>query len=176
MPVPNFTSGEVLTAGAMNNVGLWLVKTQVVGATVPSVEVTGAFSSNYENYKIIYSGGTSSGGSAITLTLGNSITGYAYSALLIRYADATTLTLNASNGASFGAAGEANTNNNNVYLDVLTPNLARFTTFQGFYVGETLGGATNGIHKVATAYTSFVLAPGSGTMTGGTIRVYGYRN
>jgi hypothetical protein len=34
----------------------------------------------------------------------------------------------------------------------------------------------NGEHRVATSYDSFTLIPGSGTLTGGTIRVYGYRN
>ena len=44
-----------LPAGA-----LVLVKTQVIGTTVSSVNVTSAFSTTYDNYKITITGGTSS--------------------------------------------------------------------------------------------------------------------
>jgi len=49
MTYPSFTSGDILTAADMNAVGLWLVKTQTVGTAVSSVQVTGAFSSTYDN-------------------------------------------------------------------------------------------------------------------------------
>jgi hypothetical protein len=49
MPVPVFTSGEVLTAANMNQVGLWLVKTQTFSAAA-NCDVTSVFSSSFENY------------------------------------------------------------------------------------------------------------------------------
>ena len=68
MPLTTYTAGEVLTAASLNanfsfvasSGGLVLVKTQTIGTTVSSVEVTGAFSSTYDNYKIIVSGGAGS--------------------------------------------------------------------------------------------------------------------
>jgi hypothetical protein len=56
--------------------GLVLIKTETIGTTVGSVNVTDAFSSTYENYKIIISGGASSAtGAYLTLKLGASVTG-----------------------------------------------------------------------------------------------------
>ena len=49
MPVPVFTTGEVLTASAMNQVGLWLVSTQTFSAQT-DVDVTSVFTADYENY------------------------------------------------------------------------------------------------------------------------------
>jgi hypothetical protein len=39
---------------------LTLIKTQTIGTAVSSVTVTGAFSTTYDNYKIIVSGGVAS--------------------------------------------------------------------------------------------------------------------
>ena len=50
---PVFSAGAVLTAAQMNAVGLWEIKTQTIGTGVASFEVTGAFSSDYDNYKIV---------------------------------------------------------------------------------------------------------------------------
>ena len=70
MTYPSFTSGEVLTAADMNAVGLWLVKTQTVGTAVASVTVTDAFSSTYDNYRIIYTGGAASTSCVLSLQFG----------------------------------------------------------------------------------------------------------
>jgi len=43
-------------------------------------------------------------------------------------------------------------------------------------VGGTDVGTYTGALYNATSYNEFVLIPNSGTLTGGTIRVYGYRN
>ena len=82
--------------------------------------------------------------------------------------------MNSNNTASFGYVGESNASINNVNIDVFNPNLAKFTTIQGSYIGVTYAGVCGGVHQVATAYTGFTLAV-AGTMTGGTITVYGYR-
>ena len=58
MTYPTFNSGDVLTAAEMNAVGLWLVKTQTIGTAVSSVTVTGAFSTDYDAYQIVVTGGT----------------------------------------------------------------------------------------------------------------------
>jgi len=62
------TSGHVLTVGtggtttwsAPSIAGLTLVKSQTIGSAVSSVEVTGAFSATYDNYKVIVIGGVGS--------------------------------------------------------------------------------------------------------------------
>ena len=175
---PDFTAGQILTAAQMDAIGLWLVKTQTVGTGVSSVAVTSAFTADFANYRIIYSGGTMTALDQMAIQLGSSTTAY-YGTLI--YASATA-----------GVAAVA-TNNNNVRadwiggasanqaahasVDLFSPNLAAYTKIRnGQYAAGDNFGTYNGEHRVATAYTGFTLFTGSGTMTGGTIRVYGYRD
>ena len=62
MAIKNFTTGEVLTAADTNtylaNSGLVYVTSQTVGSAVSTVTVPGAFSTTWNDYRIIYSGGT----------------------------------------------------------------------------------------------------------------------
>jgi hypothetical protein len=53
MPVPDFSSGEVLTAAAMDKVGLWLIETKDV-VTAGTIDFTSVFSSNYSGYRLIF--------------------------------------------------------------------------------------------------------------------------
>ena len=55
--------------------GLVLVKAQTIGSAVSSVEVTGAFSSTYDNYLITLEGGVASTNVGLRLTLGATATG-----------------------------------------------------------------------------------------------------
>ena len=63
--LPTYTAGEILTSADMNDVstlgnyqGLFHIKTQTIGTAVSSVTVTGAFSSDFDNYLITVTGGT----------------------------------------------------------------------------------------------------------------------
>ena len=70
MPVPVFTSGEILTAANMNQVGMWLLKTQTIGSGVGSVSVTSVFSSSYDNYRVVFTvNSMNTNGNTISLTL-----------------------------------------------------------------------------------------------------------
>jgi hypothetical protein len=178
MPVPDFSPGEVLTAAAMDSIGLWLVKTQTVGTGVTSVTVTGAFSSDYQNYRISYSGGTQSANGDIGMKLGASVTGYFSYLVYGVVTSATVLGAGNNNSVSWswmggGAAGQAT----HLACDLYGPNLAAYTKVRnGSYQSDNAYGTTQGEHRVATAYTDFTIFVGSGSLTGGTIRVYGYRN
>jgi hypothetical protein len=46
---------------------------------------------------------------------------------------------------------------------------------QASYAAATVAGSSIGLHQVATSYSAFTITPTSGTLTGGTITVYGYR-
>ena len=178
MGFPTFASGDVLTATDMNAVGLWLVKTQTVGTGVSSVTVTGAFSSTYDNYLITMEGGTVSADSDINLKLGASATGYYGFLNYGDFAASTPLGANRNNATQFnwvggGLAGQRA----HVHVQVFGPNKAAYTKLlNGTYQSGGGYGTVQGEHRVATAYTDFTLTPGAGTLTGGTIRVYGYRN
>ena len=175
---PTFSSGAVLTAAQMNSVGIWLVKTQTVGSAVSSVAVTGAFSADYDNYLILYSGGTGSAAHSTSMQLGASTTGY-YTFMC--YGDTSVATPlgaprnNAANAAWLGGcqgAGQA------AHLSTLliNPFKAMYTKIlNGTYQNSSIYGTSQGEHRVSTSYTGFTIIPDAGTLTGGTIYVYGYK-
>ena len=180
MPVPDFSPGEVLTAAAMDSISGWLVKTQTVGTSVASVTVTGAFSADYQNYRVIYTGGVNSGDAGMNLTLGSSATGYYAGQVLIAYSSGSLSAANSNNATSWGNVGIALTAG--AFLDV-----ELFRPFEALNTGLVVqsrtdmrtGGAASsggGFHNVASSFSAFTITPGAGTLTGGTIRVYGYRN
>lgn len=179
MPVPVFTTGEVLTAADMNKVGLWLIKSQTVGTAVASVTLTSVFSSDFENYVIEYNGGTGSTAQSIALQFGpSSVTGYNTSYYQIlsygTYSTGALTTTNVNNGTQWSYVGESSANWNSVNILVQSPNLAKYSTLHGGYAG-TVGGWVTGYHGSTGQFTQFTLTV-AGTLTGGTIRVYGIRN
>jgi len=177
---PDFTAGQVLTAAQMNAVGLWLVKTQTIGSAVSTVAVTGAFSSDYDNYQITVSGGTALSGQNLTLQLGSTTTGYHLYGYFGFYTGTALTGFNTDNGANFSPAGftSANSLHMNCYLSC--PNLAKVTSANFDNVRTATGavaGRSDGFLNDTTQYTGFTIGiTGGATMTGGTIRVYGYRN
>ena len=174
MTYPSFTSGEVLTAADMNAVGLWLVKTQTVGTAVSSVQVTGAFSSTYDNYLIVDSGGTLSVDTAIGMTFGSTATGYYYFLTYGSFLSSTVLGDNGNNTTKFAHMGGGA--ERTAYIIVQCPNLAKPTQVWSKVRYATVYGTEVGYVADSNQYTSFTITPASGTMTGGTIRVYGYKN
>lgn len=178
MTYPVFATGDVLNASDMNAVGMWLVKTQTVGTAVSSVTVSDAFSANYQNYRIVYMGGSASADGDIRMTLGAAATGY-YMALPYSNYAAGTAAAATNNGASWQFAGSSRTSICSLTVDLFGPQTTDETVITGIYVGAKNGsvaGAFGGFLDNTTAYTAFTLTPSAGTITGGTIRVYGYRN
>jgi hypothetical protein len=156
--------------------GLQLIKKETIGSAVSSVVVTGAFSATYENYRIVISGGAVTGaGGILTLALGASVTGY-YNTLVYGNTWATPTATGAStnNGAAWNYAGFADANQMHFNCDISSPFLTKYSFMTGSYISDANAGAVQGVHKVATSYTGFTVAIAGGTMTGGTIYVYGY--
>jgi hypothetical protein len=173
MTYPVFTNGTVLPASDLNAIGLWLVKSQTVGSGVSSVTVTGAFSADYDNYLITYTGGTSLDTNT-TLKLGSAVTGYYGSLIFGNYASATVTGANDNNQSQFSFVGGGAFTS--CYIEVLTPFVNTGTEVRARVRYSTVYGTYIGARVTAESFTSFILAPAAGTFTGGTIRVYGYRN
>jgi hypothetical protein len=180
MPIPSgYTSGQVVQAVPTGiNSALVLIKTQTIGTTVSSVAVTDAFSATYDNYKIIVSGGVGSvSPENLLMTLGSTTTGYYWAQNARSFADADNSGASA-NTSSWRAGGSSSTTLT-MNLDVFNPFLADQTWFSGTKIFPTTTGASfavGGYLNDTTSYTAFTLTVGSGTLTGGTIRVYGYLN
>lgn len=177
---PDFTAGQVLTAAQMNAIGMWLVKSQTIGSAVSSVTVTDAFTDDFEAYRIIISSGVASTDSFLQFNLDGSTTGYYGSFIYHGYG--TTGPANAQaqgrqNQASWIYVGQASTNLITMDMTIVNPKLAKFTYFTSNGPAPSTGGFVSyasGYHAVATGYSAFRIVPNTGTLTGGTIRVYGF--
>jgi hypothetical protein len=162
------------TVFGIGSSGLTLVKTQTIGTAVSSVTVTNAFSATYDAYRVIVDGGVASGVLNISLKLGASTTGYYSGGTEGTYAGAISALAN-NNAAAWNTMGTATTGYISCDFQLVGVAAARFTRFQAMMNSTSSSVQIAGIHQVATAYTDFTLTPG-GTLTGGTIRVYGYKN
>ena len=181
MAIKTFTTGEVLTASDTNtylaNAGLVYIKQETVGSGVATVTVSDAFSTTFDNYKIIYTGGNMSASTALVCRIGAASTGY-YGAYVYGQSNTTSVfAANDNNTAFFTyAGGNSDTVSTFASFDVLGPFTATQTQLFAPAVHYSVNfGSYNGVLIGTTSYTSFLLSPFTGTMTGGTITVYGYR-
>ena len=176
MTYPVFATGDVLPASDMNAIGLWLVKTQTVGTNVSSVTVSGAFSADYDNYKIIYSGGVGSSLHNMRLQLGSASTSYFGGAVYTTFAGVGPLAIGDNNSARFSYVGGGDTSGSTLTVELRMPFASVATYISAVVDTGTSFGFYNGRYFPTTSFTAFTMSPDSGTITGGTIRVYGYRN
>ena len=188
MALTTFVSGQVLTAQQLNDSyaavgGLRLIKTVTVGTAVTTVNVTSCFDTTYANYRVSWSGITASDDGAsmqfkmLVSTTANTNGMYGNTYYVV---NGTTAALTAATAVSNGAAGEcgslSNAYVNAGWVDVMQPNIASatYTNFLGADDNYLRFGAYT--VRNTTQYDGIQLLPVSGTLTGGTIRIYGYAN
>jgi hypothetical protein len=156
--------------------GLRLVKKQTIGSAVSSVAVTGAFSATYENYLIVVNGGIGSTTSSLRLQVGSATSGYYSAGVLVNYGSGSSSTV-INTGASFTQAGTSSAAAIQARIELQNPFLTKATVYSSDYaVIETTGssGRVQGFLNDTTSHTGFTVIPVFGTLTGGTIYVYGY--
>ena len=194
MGYPSFSAGDVLAASDMNAVGLWKNTsatvtsvggtsatasngTITIGSGNTSVTVSSAFSSDYTNYRIIFDGGTGSGTNNLSFQL-SGITGSVYRQLGFYQAWGTAAPTDYADGAGATSwlVAQVTTSGYSWIMDITGPQAARikFATISG--LGSVSQYTFPSFCNSTTSATGFVLTPGAGTITGGTIRIYGYRN
>jgi len=172
---PDFTAGQVLTAAQMNAIGLWHISRTTIGSAVSSVTVSNAFSADYDSYKIIVAGGAGSTAIALRFTLGATSTGYTYAEQYTVYASPSAQAVAAVNGAYWNA-GRGDTTTLTMTMEIHSPFLTEYTTFQSAWSrANDAMAVTGGYLNNTTSYTAFTITTDTGTMTGGTIDVYGFR-
>lgn len=172
------TAMQTLATDVDNKSGLVFIKSQTVGTAVSSVTVSSAFSATFDNYRIVYSSGTASTFSELRMRLGSTTTGYYMGGSWTGFtAGAAVTSMGTGNVAQWTFVGLGDPNGNFLVCDLYRPNIAGRT---GVIVPVTglstarVGGAGGGFLDNATSYTAFTLLTSTGTLTGGTIRVYGY--
>ena len=159
--------------------GLVLVSATTIGTTVASVTITGAFSATYDNYYITVSGGVASTQVSLGLTLGATTTGYYWAGNQLSYTSTAYAGSAGANQPNFGLNARGSVNSLNGQIWLYDPFAAKNTHFSSIASRST---TTAGVFTVSgyladtTSYTAFTLTANAGTITGGTIRVYGYAN
>jgi hypothetical protein len=151
------------------------VTSTTVGSAVSSVTVSNCFSSTYDNYVVMVQGIVNSTAANLTLQL-SGITSSTYST------GGTFFTYGSATVSGFGPAattswtvGPAGTTNSHAFMQIMAPNASTSNTL--FTQGSSTASyySFGGTCTSTSTATGFVLAPNAGTMTGGTITVYGYR-
>jgi hypothetical protein len=155
--------------------GLRLIKKQTIGSAVSSVNVTSAFSATYTNYKIIVSGGASSQAAFLSLRIGNPGSNFYGAAIVAGFTSGAPTSSGTNNQANWNLVGGASTTGFHMNAELHSPFLTTFTSCQSSYFDSNANtGTFTGMLNNQLSYTDFTITPSVGTLTGGTIYVYGY--
>lgn len=195
MPVPVFSTGEVLTAAAMNAVGLWRVTTctvtsaggtaatasngvVTVGTGNTSVTVNNAFSADYARYRVTIDGVLGSLNGDMRIQIGTAIAQYYGIYNYQTPAGGGALGILPQTATADAYIGGLNTtfHEQSISFDIINPNKALRTSWTGQAFGNNYYFSFGYQLADATQHTSFKIFPSAGTITGGEICVYGYNN
>lgn len=151
-----------------------------IGASVSSVVVTNAFNASYDNYKIMVSGtGTAASGAGyLSLQLGSTTSNYRFDYISANLASATPTSVGSVGASNFPYVGFKGATCVAAVIELVNPFLAASTMIfaPAGQVGNNMGPFT-GVQIDSTSFTGFTILTSNATaITGGTIRVYGYRN
>ncbi len=154
---------------------LVLISTTTVGTGVSSVTVSNCFSATYLNYKIWYNGNPSSADNDLKLTLGSATANYNQVFVGASYSSNAFVGAASQNASGFIYSGASETvAGAYASIDLFNPFETKHTRMFGQMGNVSNAGYIGGILKDTTSHTGFTFTPASGTLTGGTIRVYGY--
>ena len=169
---------QVSGGTAVGNSGLVYVKSQTVGSGVTSVTVSDAFNSTYADYRVVISGVSFSSADAdVRVKFEAALSTYNWAGTYQLYTNPTVITGTGASSSSGGIAiGASETSGNfSCAFDVQRPALSSFTVVTGTHANDSYRTTYSGCMNTATAYTDLIINVSGGTMTGGTITVYGYR-
>jgi hypothetical protein len=188
MAVKSFGS-EVLSSSDVNtylaNSGLVYVKGQTIASGVTSQVISGCFNGTYDAYRVVLSNVTMSSTSQGTTVYAKMHDGtnpassaYNYGIVRVDLANGAVSALYGRSQTTGVAIGTGTGDRFGTSFDVINPYVIYHTIFAGLTISnDTTGysGAGSGMHQASTSYTGLQVIVGGGTMTGGTIIVYGYR-
>ena len=188
MPVPDFSPGEVLTAAAMDSIGLWKVSNTAFTSQA-TIDIANCFTTDFDNYRI-------------QLVITSSVTVNA--ALRMQLFDGgTTLNTGYGNFSNFVNAGSSGVFFQEDFtgthylvgqiggdrmptvasIDIYGPQLAQSTplvyqSFSSYLTFAQQRAMINGSSSTTstTAFPSLRISNGAGTNMTGSIRIFGYRD
>jgi hypothetical protein len=188
------TTGQVLTVdtttatglkwatpATSSNMGLVCVKAKTSFSAVSSFTADSVFTSSYANY-VIMASFTSSAGATMNINLrsgGTTASGANYSYQILS-ANGTSVTgSRVTNNTGCEVSSSNGSDSSTLITTLFQPQVAAGTNIQSSYnysggnFQTPVNGEIKGNHSVTTSYDGFVVAIGSGTMTG-SYTVYGY--
>lgn len=180
----DWTMGQVLTASQVStyltNSGLQYITSGTVGTSVTYKTITGAFSGNCDHYVISVSNVVTSSAAKLSLQFEiadgtPSTTNYTLLGTSMTWGSSTVTGIT---GTSWDVALCSDTSPTSSTFEVLQPYSSGGTTnryFTSSHSDSTGSKFVTGRHTTAAVYTRFRLLVDAGTMTGGTIYVYGRR-
>ena len=156
--------------------GLVLVKSETVGSAVASVTVSNAFNATYNAYKIIATDVAASGNGILQFAFTGLTTGYYGSLIYASFAAGSVGGLGFNNVSSWTYSGGMDSAKLYCSIECIDPFLAKPTSFVAQFTDNNNSGSMVGKQTSNTSATGFTITPLTGTITGGTIKVYGYAN
>lgn len=190
MPVPVFTTGEVLTAANMNKVGLWLVTSGTFsGVTAASpLALTNILTTDYPHYKIVMSWTQSTAGGYLSMRLRNSggvISTATYDNQRVENYAGTIVAAGTLNDTAWLYLAYNYNLGFQSFLnaDITFATVAQPTQINGTGTTKRTGAGGNyiytqsavGMENTSTIATGLNIYPDGGSMTG-SYKIYGYRN
>ena len=159
--------------------GMVLVKTQTVGSGVSSVTVSNAFSSTFQNYKIIISGvDTTVSNYTVEFNFDGSTSAYYWAGWYRNYSNSIGGFIGGPNVSNWPVGYTTTSESTHCSFEVFHP---FDSTRRAHYNAAPSAGndfviSSGGQHANVSSFSGFRIALSAGTMTGGTIRVYGYND
>lgn len=175
-PAQNPTGLELITPTSVTGGTVGATGTVTIGNLVSSVTVNGAFSSLYNSYEIIYNNGVSSNLCDLRISSPQSTGSNYFSQGLQQTSGSATLTGLGYGGLTYWVVGVIGTTSHGLKMTIHNPFLSRNTYFSAQLPGDYSIYTSGGVNNTANSLTAFTLTPQVGTLTGGQITVYGYRN
>ena len=182
MAIKTFTSGEVLTAADTNtylaNSGLTYISTTTL--TASGQNIAGVFTSAYTNYFIMCND--------IDCSATNTIFGFRLGSSTVRtdykYAGLNILTSSGVSSSDFSASAtiaflgysKGSPGGQTNYSFTLTnPQVAKQKNWGSMWGNGQYNGQVSGIDNLSSAQTDINFVVSSGSITAGTVTIYGYR-
>ena len=163
--------------------GLTLVATAPLSGA--SVQIDNCFSADFDNYQVVLSGVTFSTGAGMNMRIGTSAsnTGYYYAQIQGNgsYTGTAVFSNSNANTSSFETGCVSDTvGKAGAVITIQNPFQTLNTTYQSLGSDARTGGAgariLTGFLNDSTSYSGLYFAPTAGTISTGTVRIYGYRN
>jgi hypothetical protein len=185
MPVPDFSPGEVLTAAAMDSIGLWKVASGALSGT--ATNFAGCFTSDFTDYRIVIDSITVSASTDIFYRYLNGTTPETsgnYSWGMTGFAENSTAQNTAAFGQTAGYTGctitaAFNAIMGGITMDVYNPLAAERSFITNTAVGFGAGGfmhRTGFTHQnELKAFNGIQFLTNSAVTFTGTVNIYGYR-